>query len=112
MKPEDVPAELVDMLADPLTDDAHENCEETGCPGNVRPYFEDLARWVLADLIPEIQRQERAAIAKGLKHYFAASDDPLYEDVRILCGRIERGEYSTRPAPAVPPGPTDQETTP
>ena len=62
MKPEDVPAELVDMLADPLNDDAHENCEETGCPGNVRPYFEDLARWVLADLIPEIARQEREKV--------------------------------------------------
>lgn len=37
---------------------------------------------------------ERAAIIKGIKDYFAAVDDPVYEDVRILCGRIERGEYS------------------
>lgn len=50
--------------------------------------------------IVEAERQraieaERAAIVKGIKEYFAASDDPLYEDVRVLCGRIERGEYGT-----------------
>lgn len=37
---------------------------------------------------------EREAIVKGIRWYFAPVDDPLYEDVRILCDRILRGEYS------------------
>lgn len=39
---------------------------------------------------------ERAAIVEGIKGYFAPADDPPYEDVRILCDRITRGEYSAR----------------
>ncbi|MGW4422567.1 hypothetical protein [Streptosporangium sp. NPDC004631] len=37
--------------------------------------------------------EERAAIARMVRSHFAAVDDPLYEDVRILCERIERGEH-------------------
>lgn len=38
---------------------------------------------------------ERAAIVEGIQAYFAPVDDPLYEDVRILCDRITRGEYGS-----------------
>lgn len=40
---------------------------------------------------------ERAAIVNGIQHYFAPVDDPLWDDVRTLCDRILRGEYSPRP---------------
>ncbi|GAA4209560.1 hypothetical protein GCM10022252_76260 [Streptosporangium oxazolinicum] len=46
-----------------------------------------------------VRADERTHIAAMVRHYFAASDDPLCEDVRILCGRIERGEHSAAPAP-------------
>ena len=41
----------------------------------------------------EVVEAQRAALVKDIKHYFAPVDDPLFEDVKILCGRIERGEY-------------------
>ncbi|GIH29088.1 hypothetical protein Aph01nite_73980 [Acrocarpospora phusangensis] len=40
---------------------------------------------------------ERAAIVAGIRHYFAPAEDALWDDVRILCDRITRGEYSPRP---------------
>ena len=46
-----------------------------------------------AAIAERVRREERAAIARMVRHYFAAVDDPLYEDVRILCERIERGEH-------------------
>ncbi|MGW0805267.1 hypothetical protein [Nonomuraea sp. NPDC002799] len=46
---------------------------------------------------------ERAAIVEGIKSYFAPVDDPLYEDVRILCDRITRGEYGARVQREAPP---------
>lgn len=45
----------------------------------------------------EVIEAERAALIMDIKHFFAATDDPLYDDVQTLCGRIERGEYGTRP---------------
>lgn len=41
----------------------------------------------------DVRASERAQIVAMIRHYFAAAEDPLYEDVRILCGRIERGEH-------------------
>lgn len=84
MRPEDVPADLVKIAVQGLI-----ACDVRG---------------ILANAIPEIERRaveaERAAIVGGIKHYFASMDDPLHKDVRILCERIERGEYETiRSAP-------------
>lgn len=64
----------------------------------------ELADRIAEHALPEIERRaveaERAAIVKNIRHYFAASDsdgpDGLWEDVQILCGRIERGEYGAR----------------
>lgn len=39
---------------------------------------------------------ERAVIVEGIRQYFAAVDEELYDDVETLCGRITRGEYGTR----------------
>ncbi|WP_436759363.1 helix-turn-helix domain-containing protein [Streptosporangium sp. V21-05] len=52
----------------------------------------------LRQQVEQARADERARISAMVRHYFAASDDPLFEDVRILCGRIERGEHA---APAV-----------
>jgi len=51
-----------------------------------------VVREALAAVLPAHEAMVRAKVAKGVKEYFAPADDPLYEDVRILCDRIERGE--------------------
>ncbi|MFD0885755.1 hypothetical protein ACFQ08_14485 [Streptosporangium algeriense] len=48
---------------------------------------------------------ERAAIVELIREYFAPVDDPLYEDVRILCERITRGEHRSRIRGQVEPDP-------
>lgn len=81
----DVPDDLIQIMADAEFD------APPGCSAR------DSYRTVLAAVVPVIERRaveaERAAIVKNIRHYFAASDDPLFEDVKVLCGRIERGEY-------------------
>ncbi|MFC4910906.1 hypothetical protein [Actinomadura gamaensis] len=64
MKPEDVPAEYVDTLADILDDDAHEGCgaDGTPCPGNVLPYYQNVARVALAEILPQHEKQIRALV--------------------------------------------------
>lgn len=47
----------------------------------------------------EHDRKLRAALVKDIRHYFSAVDDPLYEDVETLCGRILRGEYGALDQP-------------
>ncbi|MEV7013333.1 hypothetical protein [Streptosporangium sp. NPDC051022] len=70
---------------------------QPGPEAEIGGYIYDIADRV-AGLVEELREQvraeERAAIARMVRHYFAAADDPLYEDVRILCGRIERGEHA------------------
>ncbi|GIH70310.1 hypothetical protein [Sphaerimonospora thailandensis] len=56
--------------------------------------MEEIADQAMAKKTAAIRAEERAAIIVGIRAYFAPVDDPLHEDVRILCGRIERGEYS------------------
>ncbi|MEV7805037.1 hypothetical protein AB0O28_19010 [Microbispora sp. NPDC088329] len=56
--------------------------------------MEQVADQAMAKKTDAIRTAERAAIINGIRSYFVAVDGPLYEDVRTLCGRIERGEYS------------------
>lgn len=97
MDPAAVPKNLIDLF-----------CEAwyAANPTWSRPVTEarvHAAPAILAAVLPaheamiraKVIKAERAAIIAGIKHYFAPSDDPLYEDVRILCDRIERGEYGT-----------------
>ncbi|MEV3980788.1 hypothetical protein [Nonomuraea sp. NPDC049758] len=66
-----------------------EACCDTGVPAMRRRKAEQALAQVLAEAVTT----ERAAIVEDIRHYFAAVDDPLQEDVRILCDRITRGEY-------------------
>lgn len=64
-------------------------------------YVYELADRIAEHALPQIERRavetERAAIVRNIRHYFAASGsdgpDGLWDDVEVLCGRIERGEY-------------------
>ena len=55
MKPEDVPTNLAETLADLMYDDAHDGCDDGGCHGTPHTYYATLAREYLADLIPHIR---------------------------------------------------------
>lgn len=59
--------------------------------------YRRLARRTLNAVAPEIEcravEAERAAILKGIRDYFSPVDDEMWEAVRIVCERIERGEY-------------------
>lgn len=55
---------------------------------------------------------ERAAIVELIREYFAPVDDPLYEDVRILCERITRGEHRSRIRGQIEPDPATGQVQP
>jgi hypothetical protein len=61
-----VPNELVAQLGERMYDDAHENCgsDGEGCTGGGLPYYEDYARVLLADLLPEHEQLVREQVAK------------------------------------------------
>ncbi|MCO6011536.1 hypothetical protein NE236_41955 [Actinoallomurus purpureus] len=61
-----IPAELAAMLGERMYDDAHEGCDEGGCAGGDRASFEEYARVLLADLLPEHERMVREQNAKEL----------------------------------------------
>lgn len=102
-----VPDELIPLVSQILADWDRRPIDRERLPSTaarVDVDREQQARQILAAVLPahkatiraEIIMAERAAIITGIKEYFAASDDPLYDDVQTLCGRIERGEYGTR----------------
>ncbi|MFF5261334.1 hypothetical protein ACFY4C_20520 [Actinomadura viridis] len=98
MRPEDVPGELVGMLADQLDDDAHEGCDdENGCPGNVRDYFEAVFRSALAEVLPEHERElrKRAEQAEALLRELIAEGDCRYD----ADGFCEPHNYDPQPCP-------------
>ena len=59
-----VPAELVEQLGERLFDDAHENCDSDGCTGGGLPFYEEYARVLLADVLPEHERMVREQVAR------------------------------------------------
>ncbi|WP_119728355.1 hypothetical protein [Thermomonospora amylolytica] len=67
MAPEDVPADLIEIVADIMFDDAHENCGEEPCPGNTRPWHEEQARTYLAAVLPAHEAMVRAKVADELR---------------------------------------------
>ncbi|MER7126658.1 hypothetical protein [Micrococcus luteus] len=91
----DIPAEAVRTVAEILR---YWEVDASG-EGDIAPVeeFDTDARELLEAAAPLIAEQarheERAAITKLIRSHFAAADDPLYEDIRTLCGRIERGEH-------------------
>lgn len=102
--PEDLLAEVVSKVANEFgvpADLLIAACEAAyGTPLDYLDDFRSMG-FALRAVLPvhreqverEVLTAQRAELVKGIREYFAAADDPLYEDVRILCDRIERGEY-------------------
>jgi DNA-binding LacI/PurR family transcriptional regulator len=100
VKPENVSSDLRSRVHDVLRDKVlspHPLADELAerAAGLVMAEVQPTLEQLRAQIADEV-REERAANIAGIKAYFAAVDDPLYEDVEILCGRIKRGEYGSR----------------
>lgn len=62
-----VPDQLVQILGERLYDDAHEGCDEDGCAGGGLPFYENYARFLLADVIDEHERMVRERVAEEIE---------------------------------------------
>jgi hypothetical protein len=82
-----VPTELVESLGERMYDDAHEGCDEGGCTGGGKPFYEEYARVLLAGLA------EDAWIVPKIPH-----DETVSVGPRILRSGLIRREAGTSDA--------------
>lgn len=82
----DVPADLVAIAVEAMEDDAHEHCNEDGCPGNTQPFHESQARQILADLLPAHEAMVRQQIAREIEDTIGQ-----YPDNEVTRPKVETG---------------------
>lgn len=87
----EIPAEAVRAVIEGID---HESIERTGLD---RPAIHAVLRIAAPFLAGQARAVERALVVAYIRDYFSAVDDDLYDDVKTLCGRIERGNHLPAP---------------